>query len=305
MINLKPTLSKNAVRDISLELLDNYENKVVWNLNTLCNYRCPYCFFPAEVLEKEHESVGKYSIEHIAKSFDDTKRQWLILISGGEPFLYKPFVSLAKELTKNHHIQLTTNMSRPGVYEFADKISPDRVMIVSASLHMIDIEKRGEKALQDFIDKCLYLQERNFLVMVNYVTYPPHFSRIEDDFKYLKAAGVKSVSALTFRGRYEGKLYPEAYSEEQLSLIEKLAIDKRLETAISRKGLYFKGELCDAGYRYFQMSPDGTLSRCCSISENHGNLFEGTAKFNEKAKPCTVGLCQDACLGVSSVHCDF
>lgn len=54
----------------------------------LCNFRCSYCFLPLDVLDREHPTVERYSIEHIKKRFDDTGREWLILISGGEPFLY-------------------------------------------------------------------------------------------------------------------------------------------------------------------------------------------------------------------------
>ena len=50
------------------------------------------------------------------------------------------------------------------------------------------------------------------------------------------------------------------------------------------------------------MNPDGRLHRCCSILTEHGNLFEGTARFEDGPTPCTVELCQDACMGVSAVH---
>jgi MoaA/NifB/PqqE/SkfB family radical SAM enzyme len=287
--------------DISLELLTHYENKIVWNLNQLCNYRCSYCFFPPEVLAREHEAVGKYSIEHISRSFDDTGREWLVMISGGEPFIYKDFVPLMKLLTRKHHIQLTTNLSRPSVYQFADEIDPARVMIVSASFHVTERESRGEWTIKDYIDKYLYLKKRGFLVLANYVTYPPLLPRMRSDFQRLRDAGVDNITTLTFRGEFEGRQYPQAYTEEEKALITELAVDKYLEDAVSH-GLYFQGRFCDAGFRYLQMNPDGLLHRCCSILTEHGNLFEGTARFEEGPTPCTVVLCQDACMGVSAVH---
>ena len=287
--------------EISLELLSRYENKIVWNLNQLCNYRCSYCFFSPEVLAKEHDAVGRYSIEHICKSFDDTGREWLVMISGGEPFLYREFVPLIRLLTRNHHIQLTTNLSRPSVYQFADEIDPARVMIVSASFHVTEREERGERTIKDYVDKYLYLQKRGFLVLANYVTHPPLLSRMRSDFERLRDAGVDNITTLTFRGEFEGKQYPQAYTDEQKELITELAVDKYLETAVSQ-GLYYQGRLCDAGFRYLQMNPDGRLHRCCSILTEHGNLFEGTARFEDGPTPCTVELCQDACMGVSAVH---
>jgi MoaA/NifB/PqqE/SkfB family radical SAM enzyme len=287
--------------EINLELLSRYENRLVWNVNQLCNFRCAYCFFSPEVLGKENEAVGKYSIEHICRSFDETGRQWLVMISGGEPFLYKDLVPLLKLLTRNHHIQLTTNLSRPSVYDFADGIDPSRVMIICASFHPLERELRGTRSIQDFIDKYLYLKERGFLIVASYVAHPPLFARIREDFERLQAAGVDDTTILTFRGEYEGKSYPQSYTDEQLKLITELAVDHDLESEISR-GLYYRGTPCVAGSKYFQMNPDGSLHRCCSILADHGNLFEGTARFEDGPTPCTVELCQDASLGVSAVN---
>ena len=287
--------------EVSLDLLRRYENRIVWNLNQLCNYRCEYCFFPPEILAREHAAVGKYSVEHISDSFDRTGREWLILISGGEPFLYKEFVSLAKKLTKRHHIQLTTNLSRPTVYEFGETVNPERVMIISASFHPIERERRGEKAIQDFIEKYLFLKRKGFLMLANYVTYPPLFSRIRDDFARLRAAGVDTLTTLTFRGNYEGKTYPDAYSQDQLDIINSLAVDEELEKQVSL-GLNYMGRPCDAGFRYFQMGPGGDLNRCCSILTSHGNLFEGTYDFDNAPAACSVNTCQDACMGIVGVE---
>lgn len=285
--------------DINLELLSRYENKIVWNLNQLCNYRCTYCFFSPEVLGREHIGVGRYSIDHICKSFDDTGREWLILISGGEPFLYKELIPLVKLLTRSHHIQLTSNFSRPDVYQFADEIDPSRVMIMGASYHPVERENR--KSVQDFVDKYVYFRERGFLIAATYVADPPLLSRMRDDFERLRTAGVDNITTLTFRGVYEGKQYPQAYTEEELELIVELAVDRELETEISR-GLHYQGRPCNAGFKYFQMNPDGSLHRCCSILTDHGNLFEGTARFEDRPTPCTVELCENASLGVSATR---
>jgi len=286
--------------DISLELLSRYENKIVWNLNQLCNLRCSYCFFPTEVLEKEHPAVGSYPIEHIKRSFDATGREWLIMISGGEPFLYDQFVPLAQLLTRDHHLQITTNLSHRSVKAFADAVDPSRVMIICASYHVSERERRGEKWTRDFIDRYLYLKDKGFLVLANYVTDPSLFGRIRDDFAMLRAAGIDNLSTLTFRGEHEGRQYPQAYTDEQRALIVELAVDQRLEAEIV-EGLYYEGRDCNAGYRYLQMNPDGSLHRCCTILEDHGNLFEGTARFEDGPRPCTAGMCQDASLGVDAI----
>ena len=286
--------------DISLELLHRHQNRIVWNLNALCNYRCSYCFFPPEVLAKEHPAVGKYTAEHMCESFDRTGREWLVLISGGEPFLHKEFIPLAKGLTRNHYIQVTTNLSRP-IHEFTRELSPERVVLISASLHVADREERGSKAVQEFVDRVLFLQDRGFVTLVNYVTHPPLLPRMKADFEYLASKGVQHMTTLTFRGEFEGRMYPSSYTDDEVRLITDLAVDRDVEVAISA-GLSFTGRVCDAGGRYFQMDPAGNLHRCCSILEDHGNLFEGTHRFDDVLRPCTAAHCQDASLGLAAVH---
>lgn len=141
---------------VSLEVAGAPEYMMAWQLNTLCNFRCEYCFCSEKSLSKEHSDCGKYSPEHIAKCFNDTGRIWRIHMSGGETFLYPKFVELARALTKKCYISLNTNLSTPNVYEFGDMISPEKVLSINAALHIMEREK-SKNGVNKYIKKFLYL----------------------------------------------------------------------------------------------------------------------------------------------------
>jgi MoaA/NifB/PqqE/SkfB family radical SAM enzyme len=298
--NIKIETPSRLPRNVYLDLLYKYPNRIVWDVNTFCNYNCPYCYREKEIRKHEHPAVGRRSPQEIKNCFDHTKREWLILISGGEPFFYPNFIELMGELTKGHYVQISTNLSSPSVYEFAERISPERVMVVCASLHIVQHEEI-KNAYDEFVDKCLHLQKKGFALVVAYVTYPNLFTRMRKDFEKLRAAGIDEMRVLTFRGKYEGKVYPGAYTKEQLALINEFAIEG-CELDIAKNETRWRGCNCDAGCTYFRMDCNGDLYRCCTIATSYGNLFDGTYRFADACQPCTVEECHDAYLGFAAVH---
>jgi len=113
-----------------LKTEDPPPNRMIsWQLNELCNFRCPYCFCGEEKLSREHPACGKYSPEHIADCFDRTGKTWQVHMSGGEPFLYPRFVELCMALTRSHYISMNTNLSTANANDFACKV-PEVLSIV-------------------------------------------------------------------------------------------------------------------------------------------------------------------------------
>ena len=55
-----------------LPVSEESEYQVQWRLNERCNFRCAYCFREGRDQHRadEHPDCGKYSPEHIARSFD-------------------------------------------------------------------------------------------------------------------------------------------------------------------------------------------------------------------------------------------
>ncbi|MBF0216083.1 MAG: radical SAM protein [Candidatus Omnitrophica bacterium] len=265
------------------------DSMVFWQLNNLCNFRCEYCFCGEEKLSKEHPDCGKYGPAHIAGCFNDTGKVWQVHMSGGEPFLYPKFVDLCAELTKGHFISLNTNLSTLNVREFANRISPDKVVFLNAGFHKTAREK-NPAGIDHFIEKVLILQEKGFNIDVGYLTYPRLLEKMALDVKYLKSRGIKLVNAKTFRGYHNGKKYPAAFTREEKEFIYKYSLDPREEKVMNTSVNYF-GNPCRTGMDYFRMDPSGNLYRCSSSYKRYGNLLKGKYTPDKTPAPCPLIDC--------------
>ncbi|MBU2102682.1 MAG: radical SAM protein [Candidatus Omnitrophota bacterium] len=279
-----------------LNPVDNNDYVITWLLGTLCNFKCDYCFNARSSASDQAAAYKKYSVKHIAQAFDDTGKIWKIKLTGGEPFLYPRFIEMCGLLAKKHLIAVNTNVSTTNIYEFAESIDPLRVYAFRASWHLLEREKT-ENGTKLFIGRILHLQKKGFPVRVDYVTYPPFFSRIKKDIQFLKEGGVERIYVKVFRGKFEGKMYPDSYSIQERSLIEELAIDQH-ELDILSQNYSFMGKKCSAGQRFFAMDEEGNLFRCTSAlfptrlrKKIHGNIFNGNYFFAQEPTHCTYEAC--------------
>ena len=282
------------------ELLKKYDlkkipNRINWEITEACNFNCAYCI--NHVNEKSHQAKV-YTPHQISSFFNATQRQWLVLITGGEPFIYPNFVDVCKGLTAQHHLQITSNLSAPEVYAFADTVPPEKVFLLSASYHFT--HRKELNLIDDFINKCLYLKEKGFAVLVNYIALPETLNRMEEDLLMFEKLGIE-VFALMLRGKYKGKIYPEAYTQEALDLIYRFVLDKETESCAAFGELNFYGHYCEAGQNYFFMNQYGDVSRCTTLHKKMGNLFENNFVPYPKPRVCTATHCNDVYCGLAAV----
>ncbi len=259
---------------------------ITWNITNSCNFQCDYCNNMRTVRKNDREGL-EFSL--LKKGFGSLGKDWIIHITGGEPFVSKDILAICEMLTQNHYISLNTNLSTQNVYDFADTIDPDKVLFISSSVHILERERR-DPILSMFMEKLRYLQEKQFNVIATYVTSPTLLHRIRNDFETLKAGGVNKVRMKTFRGNYDGKNYPASFSEEERSIISELETDYPEEVIISGEYSYY-GLKCEAGNRFFVMDKSGSLKRCSALNRKYGNLFNGSFKPDIKSRPCPLQYC--------------
>jgi len=255
-----------------------------WHLTDTCNFDCVYCH-PQIKAKKNHRLPLRLTTVQMIDVFNRLQKTCHILMSGGEPFLYPDFVNLCAGLTQNHYITINTNFSAANVRQFALRIDPKRVLNISAAIH-INERERLNLGTQDFVEKVILFQRRGFDISVNYVLYPPLLTRFEQDRDLLVNLGVAQVSAKAFKGVYEGRLYPEGYSAEQM---KKILSYRTLSghTDEYLKGLMnLKGRLCEAGRKSFKVEVDGNVRRCATVKGDYGNLYDGTIRIDESPRPC-------------------
>lgn len=276
--------------------LKKFENRLVWHINDYCNFGCSYCFFPK--FDKEDPAVGQKSPQEIYEAFKKTGMNWHLFIAGGEPLLYPNFIELVNLLKPEHPIQISTNLYNKNVKKFAEEVSPENIIVINASLHLLH---HNDKSLKKFLQNYHLFLDKGFPMAVSYVTYPPLFDRIKEDFEFLKNEGVQYIIPLTFHGMHEGKKYPGNYTYKQIQTISEI-YQEPLELLVSMQKMNFENQMCKAGKNYFHMDLHGEVSRCCTIKEeSYGNIYRGTFAPAKVPKPCTSNICNDHCHGMMSL----
>jgi MoaA/NifB/PqqE/SkfB family radical SAM enzyme len=253
------------------------EYRVAWKLSDKCNFQCRYCYITPSVAEKTvHGS-------QIKKALKNTGKNWIIGITGGEPFIYPDFVGSCKALTQEYRISLDTNLSpRSVVEQFVHEIDPERVEYIYASTHIEERERKG--AVSEFIENIHLLRKYKFDPIVNYVMHPTLIDRFREDYKFFASNDIK-LEPKPFKGKYNGKIYPGAYTKYEEGLILKYN-----PNAIKLVPFKSKGLRCNAGRSFIRIQPDGSITRCDSETTVIGDVFSDI-KLAGDPKPCALDVC--------------
>lgn len=264
-----------------------YKCFFTWEMSYDCNYSCTYCHAPkihdpryrkARYLEA---SQWVYVWRKIYKDYGESE----IVISGGEPFIYPNFMDMAISISKIHILEFCTNLSFD-VRPIVDSIHPKRARI-GVSFHPEFSE------LDSFAKKVFFLRDSGFEVWVNFVPWPPFFSRIEELKNTFEPHGVRVVIQ-PFSGKYNGIDYPRGYTDEEkkiLNIFEDIANVKVVDFKTTDKALKAE-KFCRMGENYAFIHPDGTTDRCCKdTSIKLGNIIDGSFRLLEGPAPCQADRC--------------
>lgn len=262
------------------------KNYLMWNMTRKCNFRCHYCYYP----HNPGPVTENLPLDKLTAFLDGTGREWVVGMTGGEPFLYPDFVGLCRTLTENHKISVDTNLSLSREVErFAREIDPERVHDLYVSLHVEERERRG--GMDAFVRNVNELTARGFYVVINYVLHPDLMDRYPEDRDRLAEQGVV-ITPRPFKGEHEGREYPAAYSAEAKAYFSDHP-DAGKKTVFD-----FCGVLCNGGRSFVRMEPDGTVYRCAGEKTVMGNLLTGIELYDEPM-PCRARRCP--CLGPNHV----
>jgi len=266
------------------------KHKAYWKINNLCNFQCEYCFYENHI---EHPLTNKHTPKEIVNAFDRTGETWEIEIDGGEPFLYPGFVDLLEKLTINHYVVIVTNLSRTKeIIDFSERISPEKVLRIGASIHITERMRRNE--VDKYIDNFLLLKSKGFNIDATYVCYPAILPQILQDYQFFKSRGVTFFPAI-FQGVYNGKEYPESFTEEERSLIKSISIETNVHMDLTKAKASFRGYYCHAGSKLIDINEAGNVIPCVSagVYKNItlGNIFENKSKLLTKKRVCTFQHC--------------
>jgi MoaA/NifB/PqqE/SkfB family radical SAM enzyme len=282
----------------------DYQIEADWHLLNTCNYRCDYCFFSDEFLSSKLPSFAK--AEEWGAAFDASGLVWLVHLTGGEPSVYPDFHRLCVALTRRHFISVNSNMTNRVWRDFAHQVNPIRVSFINAALHLEERERRAGNA--SYLDQVAMLLDRGFQVFCSLVGSPRALARFEDAIELLDSIGMFPAPKV-MRGVFEGKRYPDAYTDLDKERFRKYAEMARkfyaptLSRRTERPTLdmfrdddiidgepSYKGLSCEAGRLFVRIDPKGELFRC-GTSESMGNIREGTFVRSDSPSPCDTSYC--------------
>ena len=263
-----------------------YQAWLHWSVSERCVMNCDYCrSSDGEHNLRKNAPLSRIDIPKLIETLDDTHKIFrLSFTGGGEPFLVPNLVEACLELTKKHYISFNTNLSEKHVSDFIKKINPERVLSIDASCHIKALEKRH--LLQRYINNFLLCKEKDIPITAIEVAYPPLVHEVEKYTRLFKKEGIDLIFG-TFIGRYNGKKYPQAYTEAELEAFgfTKDNLTSNYPGAINNLPFF-----CNAGYNVGIVQPNGDIYPCDSIKESIGNIYKKIS-FNRHISICPFKFC--------------
>ncbi len=255
-----------------------YDAWLHWNITHRSNLNCLWCCSKNPL--KKTAEIHKINIPALIKTVNKTNKTFKISFTGGgEPFLIPNIIEACVELTRNHFIRLVTNLTSVKLKEFAEKIDPERVIQIIASLHIKELERLN------LLDKYIYnfrlCKEKGFNIKAFEVAHPQLLDEIDKYKKFFYEKGIQ-LEFKSFFGEYNGKIYPNSYTEKE---IRNFGLSMK-EINVNRQ----KGNFCNAGYNIGVINPNGDLTFCNQIRKPMGNIYD-KIKFNNKIVRCPFEFC--------------
>ena len=262
-------------------VLDRYHSHdawLHWGVTSRCNLKCVYCI-SHDADNEAKELPPPINIPALLRTLDEANKTFKIRFTGGEPFLIPNFVEACIKITEKHYIGINTNLACNNVEEFAEKVNPERVTNINASIHIKELERCN--LIEKVIDNFLLCKKKGFNIVSSVVAYPPLLREIEKYKNFFNEKGIK-LNFSFFIGEYNGKEYPKSYTDEE---IEKFGLNK-----IWLKKYYQYRGICNAGYNVGMVNSSGDVQPCFYIAETMGNVYEKIT-FKKNLTMCPVKHC--------------
>lgn len=275
----------------------SYEARLHWNITNTCNLHCVYCFSRARLKTTSRkiklslkeivrdlfrilkERIVPINISSLIDSLERTNRVFQVSFTGGEPFLIPNLIDACVAITKKHYISFITNLTSTKIQEFAERINPQRVIKILASLHIKELKRLN--LLNRYMQNFKICQQKLFNIEARIPAYPALLSEAGKYKKYFSKNGI-DITFAPFKGYYKEKKYPSSYTPEELKVFGLNDFNfKKFET---------KGKICNAGYNILLVKQTGVINPCYQINQELGNIYE-KIKFNDYLITCPHDFC--------------
>ena len=266
-----------------LQVVPRSRTILLWQYNgnpCACNYACPYCPYDPQT-QAGHNFKGTIEGWHqsFKKSFGN---QRLVFYFGhGEPMVGKRWFDVVEMIGSepDWKMRLISNISPSLTRLLSSRVAREGRLNINASFHPTETTR------EKFLQKLIECREHGIEVPVVYTMWPPFFERFEEDFAYFDQHNFL-VHVRRFRGRYQGKWYPEAYSEDERRFIARYADDATIKYMLSDEPT--EGKLTWSGVDFAIVDNEGNVGYCNDFRTDEyrfGNVHDGSMRLRPEPMP--------------------
>lgn len=272
-------LSKNGL--IRINFRDSHPTE---NSRLKCNFKCSYCN-QREIIEYPFDDKHLENTKNIWNKLEKIEDDILVRINfDGETFIDKVATDCAAYVSHVKNVKvcevITNNSINPERY--LDKFDISKLSF-NLSYHPEGI------TMERFLENCKVLQSKNIPFFVNMVVTPQIMDEFANIVSTFKENNICFKPTLLL-GPYEGKNYPDDYTEEHLSIIKNnYYTDLEFEY---QNGKQSRDSLCYAGVDMFNLFIEGTVMRCFGSEIGKiDELIDGSIKLKDEPYPCPFYQC--------------
>lgn len=250
-----------------MRLMNRNQYCIVYSLR--CNYACSYCCNSAS--QHAPESWVERHTSEMVDLFAPLP-PGVIMVSGGEPLLWKDF-SVILERLPQHFWALNTNAS----------LMPDWLVHPNVKLAVVAYHPPFAKA-DLFIKRVLAFKAADTHPVIKIIVMPGQEGANLHLWRAWNALGIPThLTPLEYKVRFDATFLRQVISEYRTSCLYNSRFFRPLRHVAQQ-------EKCTAGTRdMFQVEVGGALTRCSTL---HGGCGRVTAPaFLRVPHPCTAGSC--------------
>jgi len=266
-----------------LPVLTRTQYLILWQFHgrfALCNYACPYCYYPTSV---NKNVCFNYTIEKWERAFKKHfgGKKTVFYFSYGEPTIQPHFYEVLEMIGrhKNWEAKITTNLSVPLDKLMETKVAKENRLNINASFHPT------QTTIDKFLKQLSVLRKNNIEPSVVYVMWPPQIDDLEKKYMPIFRKHGYVVHIRAFRGLYKGKKYPGAYTEEEWIKTAKYMDEANLKYMLGEVNAL--GRRSCIGMNHILIDNFGNVEMCDSyVGDGHyGNIFNDSFKLDLEPKP--------------------
>jgi acyl-CoA thioesterase-1 len=262
------TLGYDVILELLLLVVPRQYTTLLWQYNgrdAVCNYRCFYCYYIG-LHQAEDTSFGSIDEWHKNLKYSFGNQKLIVYLGFGEPSLGKAFPEIIRmfEREKNWQLRIISNIDTDEL-----RAAAKTLLAIEGRLHIVGSFHPSQTTREKYIESLRYFRGCGIEIPTVYVAHPKFIDHFNDDIEFFRREDFL-VHVRRFQGKFRKKVYPWAYTDEEIQIFSKYMDDCMLKYMAS--GVSNHNKLTFSGYDFFVMDNAGNVGYDV-------NLFEPYTKY--------------------------